>query len=929
MPNYSMFPKGSEWRKWDLHVHTPLSQLNNGFGHDWDNYVKQLFQRALSNNIAVIGITDYFTIEGYKKLKTEYLDKPAKMQELFPIEAELLKIREILILPNIELRLNKLVGQNRINFHVLFSNEVSINDIEENFLHELDFIYQAGPQSDDEKRKLKVKNLEELGTRLNNEHAAFSDQSPIFTGMMNAVVDDSQISSLLVNKRNLFEDKYFLLLPCDEDLSQVSWNAQDHQARKLLIQKSDMFMASNPKTINWALGKTYSQPEDYITEFKSRKPCVWGSDAHTYDELFVKNSERLLWIKADPTFEGLMQLIYEPEDRVRIQAGIPEEKTGYQIIDKILFNNGEIYNTNVEINANLNSIIGGRSTGKSILLGAIAKKLKTIRPLNFFDSQYGQFIKSVSDTIRVIWKDGKEENNREVEYFHQGYMHEVAKDSNELSRLIQEILIQKGKESHLITFERENAENSKKISSDIADLYQVTKSINDKKQKILDKGDKKGIEDEIAKLEQELKLMNVVAISDEDKQDYEKIKDDISSSEQIINSCKRDIDLLESLKSLSLIKDTISFEITALSQNIKEQVSEVFELIKKESIEKWNKELSVLHENLEQQIISLEKGRDTKLSDTLFLKVSNAYKENEQLAELENKVKLQKSKLFEITALINEEKDLQKQQGQIYKEIKNGHKKFYATINLLIPKLSDSQEGLDIKAKPKFDLRQYQDILFSAINQQSYSNQTIANFQYTDDENFETHIFNLMDKLFIEDITLKGYNTSQTLIARLLPTNFYTLTYDLEYEGDNFQKMSDGKKAFVILKLLLDFSNKQCPILIDQPEDDLDNRAIYNDLVQYLRRKKKLRQIIVATHNPNIVVGADSELIICANQHGDKNANTGDKRFQYVSGSLEHTFEKVKNKLEVLEAQGTREHVCEVLEGGNVAFKLREIKYSI
>src|SRR5690606_36716002 len=163
---------------------------------------------------------------------------------------------------------------------------------------------------------------------------------------------------------------------------------------------------------------------------------------------------------------------------------------------------------------------------------------------------------------------------------------------------------------------------------------------------------------------------------------------------------------------------------------------------------------------------------------------------------------------------------------------------------------------------------------------------------------------------------------SQSLASALLSTNFFSLSYDIEYEGDNFKKMSDGKKAFVVLKLLLDFSDKNCPILIDQPEDDLDNRAIYNNIVQYLRNKKKVRQIIVAAHNPNIVVGADSELVICANQHGEKNVNKENKKFQDVSGSLEHTLPKLREQNEVLESQGTREHVCEVLEGGNIAFKL-------
>src|SRR5712692_3160343 len=65
----SKHPRGSEWRKWDLQVHTPFSALNNSFGSNFEEYAKTLFERALEKNIAVIGITDYFSIGGYKKLK--------------------------------------------------------------------------------------------------------------------------------------------------------------------------------------------------------------------------------------------------------------------------------------------------------------------------------------------------------------------------------------------------------------------------------------------------------------------------------------------------------------------------------------------------------------------------------------------------------------------------------------------------------------------------------------------------------------------------------------------------------------------------------------------------------------------------------------------------------------------------------------------
>jgi len=204
--------KGSEWRKWDLHVHTPYSYLNNHFRNDFDEYAKQLFKKAMEKDITAIGITDYFTIEGYKKLKQEYIENKEKLKELFT-EDEIEKIKQILVLPNIEFRLNKvieirkengLVEAKRINFHVIFSNEVSIDDIEENFLKEIKFVYEGTPQSEDEKRSLNSHNLKALGERLKREHPEFSNKSDIEVGMMNAMVDDTDIIKTGILKRVCF-----------------------------------------------------------------------------------------------------------------------------------------------------------------------------------------------------------------------------------------------------------------------------------------------------------------------------------------------------------------------------------------------------------------------------------------------------------------------------------------------------------------------------------------------------------------------------------------------------------------------------------------------------------------------------------------------------------------------------------------------------
>lgn len=100
--------------------------------------------------------------------------------------------------------------------------------------------------------------------------------------------------------------------------------------------------------------------------------------------------------------------------------------------------------------------------------------------------------------------------------------------------------------------------------------------------------------------------------------------------------------------------------------------------------------------------------------------------------------------------------------------------------------------------------------------------------------------FNLLCSALKNELSYKGGYDSQSFISKVLSECWYELRLSVEYEDDNLRDMSPGKRSFVVLKLLLDFSNKKCPILIDQPEDNLDNRAIYNELVKYLKDKKRI-----------------------------------------------------------------------------------------
>ena len=180
-----------------------------------------------------------------------------------------------------------------------------------------------------------------------------------------------------------------------------------------------------------------------------------------------------------------------------------------------------------------------------------------------------------------------------------------------------------------------------------------------------------------------------------------------------------------------------------------------------------------------------------------------------------------------------------------------------------------------------------------------------------------------------DTLQLKGGCTVESALREIL-SDWYNIDYVVRMDNDDIQDMSPGKKALVLLRLLISLAESRCPILIDQPEDDLDNRSIFDELIQFIKEKKVDRQIITVTHNANIVLGGDAELVIVANQKG-KNAPNKQYRFEYRGGSIEDNNPVVEENGEVilgiLNSKGIQEHICEILEGGEQAFALRQHKY--
>jgi hypothetical protein len=379
------------------------------------------------------------------------------------------------------------------------------------------------------------------------------------------------------------------------------------------------------------------------------------------------------------------------------------------------------------------------------------------------------------------------------------------------------------------------------------------------------------------------------------------------------------------------LKENIDYELTALSEKNKKKIQDIFDVIGKEIKEKWNLQLASHVKILNEELTVINGNLKNSNENVIYKKVSKAFQESTKLSELDERIKKEKDKRQIINSLNSEIDELKKQLSTILKDIRVAFNSFETFINDIRTQLSDSVDDLEILANAKLKDTKVIEFLKSSLHQNRKHNLTYLSGAFgilNNNISIEEYVFTIFDDVIEDKLEYKGDFDSLSFSTKLLSENYFALDYDLIYDGDNFDKMSEGKKAFVILKLLLDFSDKECPILIDPPEDDLDNRAIYTELVQYIRKKKINRQIILATHNPNIVVGSDSELVIVANQHGIKNKNTDStKKFQYVAGSLENTRVKDDSIEIILDSQGIREHVCDILEGGTTAFLSREKKY--
>ena len=327
------YERGSEWRRWDLHMHTPGTQKNDQYsGTCLEDKWNQFYQTIADyigdgsdpmKSVAVIGITDYLSVDNCKKVMHDRR-LPDTVQ---------------LVLPNVEMRMAPIARQTPINIHCIFSPEL-IDELETRFFSKLFFDFGGTNYS------ASHDDLRRLGRSFARE--SLSDEEAYSIGLEQFVITPQAIESVFKGDSALREKTIIVVSNKSADgVSGVTQHqgystengSQMDATRRSIYRMADLIFSSSNSDIRYFLGESADSSEVIKERYGSLKGCIHGSDAHANAMVFEPDQQRYCWVKSDPTFNGLKQIVYEPKARIRISPVKPEEKPAYQVIESVTFSN--------------------------------------------------------------------------------------------------------------------------------------------------------------------------------------------------------------------------------------------------------------------------------------------------------------------------------------------------------------------------------------------------------------------------------------------------------------------------------------------------------------------------------------------------------------------------------------------------------------
>jgi ABC-type lipoprotein export system ATPase subunit len=1007
--------RGSKWLKWDLHVHTPYSLVNTHFeekdGDDiWETYIKDL--ENLPDAIQVLGINDYLFIDGYKKI-LEY-----KKQGRLP------KIK--LILPVIELRIAKFGGRKefkRINLHIIFSNELSPEIIEQQFLNALSARYILTP---DQKTSwggaaITRESLSDFGKRIiesspDNERVNYS--TPIIEGFNNLNIDDVALLKYL--EENTYLKDHYLLAIGKTEWDAFNWNDNSIAEKKTLINKCDLVFTSSESIENFKNAKQSLKAnavKDLLLDCSDAHSNSWSKQKDRIGKCFT-------WIKSDPSFEGLRQITHEP-DRVYVGELPPLLRRMYsnptKFIKRIKINkkrDSELSESwfdglDIKLNAGLVAIIGNKGNGKSALADIISLcgNTKNHRDLSFLTAD--KFKKKPENKAKqfeasIIWRNDHEDTKNlddlideslfeKVKYLPQNFVEKLCtkEDGSDFEHELRKIIFSHTDTNNRLTstsleelIKNKTEIVEKEIRNTINDIIEINTNITElEKQKEANviNALKNALENklkeltahdankpkevlppqitkELAHIQEQINLKSTSISS---------IDVEIKTHEQELSNALILLNELDKLtQSLDLIKhsvrnfkkensnraDQLGIDIEKLIQF---QTNEDAIIQKRKNIgdiiyskndlinEGRENNLKSQREKIKNDLAQLQNQLDQPAKNYYFYQSQlKEWNENRDKIigskEIEGSIAYYESKIRYINeALPKEYNDaIKKRQNlvsslyDIKSKIITIYRDLYKPVIDFIDKYKELLNDYKINVDVTFQLDGFIEKFFTHINLGAKGTfigkedgikklrELIEDQNLNDKEGFISLLRNIVKNL-LKDHRPDQSNAPRSLADQLkksyTPTDFYNFLFSLEYLKPVFKlklgtkdlsELSPGERGALLLIFYLLIDNDDIPLVIDQPEENLDNQSVYTMLVHFIKYVKHRRQIIIVTHNPNLAVVCDAEQIIYTKIEKDKG-----NKMECLTGAIENPV--------------INEKIVEILEGTFPAFDNRTAKYKV
>ena len=977
--------KGSIWRIWDLHVHSPAT-----YGGEYATFIAN----ASKCKADVIGVNDYCSIKGYEEI------------------VKLGRIPDKVIFPIVELRMHNLLTTKknpngvRINFHIIFDNDKTVFPKISNWIASLKCFNEKG------------ENIQ-LGTATDLLKVSFDFEK---------VIDS-------LKEYNLYDTHSIIWLPYDEygGIDEID-PVTDGFFKLSLISKAHIIGSSTKKQIDFFKWEDEKyNTEQYKVWFEKPKPCIKGSDAHKIDYPFghlmnplSEPADRHCWINADMTFKGLKQIIVEPDrvfigdepdllkrvrtNKTKFIKSLSIKKVAGAIVDDVWFDNFDI-----ELNSALVAIIGNKGGGKSAITDIIGLCGNTHQePINFSFLTSSKFRKpkpfNLSEKFEatLLWEDGtpitkklNENPNKvlaeRVKYIPQNFLERLCAnvESDEFEKELKQIIYSHtpndkrlGKSSldELINYKSSlvNAEISQ-IQTDISNLNLEIVSLEKKatddfkksmeNQLLIKKGEltahatiqpkkpEAGNESEESKklVEKLTQLREQIKTLEEEVAELKKKKTTLSIKKEELNrSLQYYTNIDEQLTKVQdasnefvqiLIKNGISqadvftykidtTKISALIASVSKEIADIDVLLDLEKQESKTSQLKKLNDELKQGQEVLDKPAKEQQKFLDDLKIWEAKKkELEGNSKIEGTLKFYESQLLylneklipELTVTYSERKKLVAELYSKKLSLIEIRKELFQPVTQFINDFKELKKRYDVKIDVALELRSFADNFFNFVNQgrtgtfcgkeEGYKrlSDIIEKTHFNTSEGFIQFTEELIDNLKhdkrnsdntsvdINGQLRKGIELNQ-LYDYIHNSEFLQPVYNLKLGTKTLAELSPGERGALLLIFYLILDNDDIPLIIDQPEENLDNESVYHILVHFIKKVKEKRQIIIVTHNPNLAIVCDADQIINM-QIEKENKNT----VKFHSGAIE---DEVMNKA-----------IVNILEGTLPAFNNRDSKY--